>query len=73
MGVGWRYVAAPWHCDGRARTAASLEVLREMLEKFDGCALKSTATRLVFADGNPKARIKKKEVVAAFGKPRAKK
>jgi DNA polymerase len=40
-----------------ARTAASLDVLREMLEKFDGCALKSTATRLVFADGNPKARI----------------
>ena len=40
-----------------ARTAASLEILREMLEKFDGCALKSTATRLVFADGNPKARI----------------
>ena len=40
-----------------ARTAASLEVLRDMLEKFDGCALKSTATRLVFADGNPKARI----------------
>ena len=40
-----------------ARTAASLEILRDMLEKFDGCALKSTATRLVFADGNPKARI----------------
>ena len=40
-----------------ARSAASLEILREMLEKFDGCALKSTATRLVFADGNPKARI----------------
>lgn len=40
-----------------ARSAASLEVLRELLEKFDGCALKSTATRLVFADGNPKARI----------------
>jgi DNA polymerase len=40
-----------------ARTAPSLEVLREMLEKFDGCALKSTATRLVFADGNPQARI----------------
>ena len=40
-----------------ARTAASLDVLREMLETFDGCALKSTATRLVFADGNPKARI----------------
>ena len=27
------------------------------MEKFDGCALKSTATRLVFADGNPQARI----------------
>ena len=41
----------------QARTAASLDVLRSLLEKFDGCALKSTATRLVFADGNPKARI----------------
>jgi DNA polymerase len=40
-----------------ARTAPSLEVLREMLEKFDGCALKSTATRLVFADGNPQGRV----------------
>jgi len=41
----------------QARTAASLEILRNLLEKFEGCALKSTATRLVFADGNPKARI----------------
>jgi uracil-DNA glycosylase family 4 len=40
-----------------ARTAPSLEALRELLEKFDGCALKHTATRLVFADGNPLARI----------------
>jgi uracil-DNA glycosylase len=40
-----------------ARTAPSLEVLRELLEKFDGCALKNTATRLVFADGNPQARV----------------
>lgn len=40
-----------------ARTAPSLEVLRGMLETFDGCALKSTATQLVFADGNPQARI----------------
>ncbi|HEV7600722.1 MAG TPA: uracil-DNA glycosylase [Bradyrhizobium sp.] len=40
-----------------ARTAPSLEALRAMLEQFDGCALKSTATRLVFADGNPQARI----------------
>src|SRR3979411_1503660 len=40
-----------------ARTAPSLEVLRALLENFDGCALKSTATRLVFADGNPRSRI----------------
>ena len=40
-----------------ARTAPSLEALRALLENFDGCALKSTATRLVFADGNPQARL----------------
>jgi uracil-DNA glycosylase family 4 len=40
-----------------ARTAPSLEALRALLEKFDGCALKFTATRLVFADGNPRARV----------------
>ena len=40
-----------------ARTAPSLEALRALLENFDGCALKHTATRLVFCDGNPQARI----------------
>ena len=40
-----------------ARTAATLDALRALLENFDGCALKATATRLVFADGNPQARI----------------
>jgi DNA polymerase len=40
-----------------ARSAPSLEALRAMLEQFGGCALKSTATRLVFADGNPQARV----------------
>jgi uracil-DNA glycosylase len=40
-----------------ARTAPTLEALRMLMEKFDGCALKSTATHLVFADGNPKARV----------------
>jgi len=40
-----------------AKNAASLDDLRAMLEKFDGCALKATATQLVFADGNPKARV----------------
>jgi DNA polymerase len=36
-----------------ARAAPSLEELRLALEGFDGCALKTTATRLVFADGAP--------------------
>src|SRR4051794_7585580 len=40
-----------------ARTAPTLEALRALLENFDGCALKHTATRLVFADGNPEARV----------------
>jgi DNA polymerase len=39
-----------------AKSAKTLEELRAILEKFDGCALKATATRLVFADGNPKGR-----------------
>src|ERR1700704_1964179 len=40
-----------------ARTAPTLEELRALLENFEGCALKNPATRLVFADGNPQARI----------------
>ncbi|MEW6121768.1 MAG: uracil-DNA glycosylase [Pseudomonadota bacterium] len=40
-----------------ARAAGSLEELRDILERFDGCPLKRTATRLVFADGNPQARV----------------
>src|SRR5271165_2189508 len=40
-----------------ARTAPTLADLRELMERFDGCALKATAARLVFADGNPEARI----------------
>jgi DNA polymerase len=38
-----------------ARSAASLEELREILADFDGCNLKFTAKSLVFADGNPDA------------------
>lgn len=40
-----------------AKSAATLDELRAMLEKFDGCALKGSATQLVFADGNPKAKV----------------
>src|SRR5437588_2402902 len=40
-----------------ARSAASLDELRAMLAKFEGCALRTTAKQLVFADGNPQARV----------------
>jgi DNA polymerase len=40
-----------------ARAAKTLDELRAALEGFDGCALKDGATNLVFADGNPKAKL----------------
>ena len=40
-----------------AKSAKTLEELRAVLERFDGCALKATATQLVFADGNPQSRV----------------
>jgi uracil-DNA glycosylase family 4 len=40
-----------------AASATSLDALRDMLERFEGCALRLTAKRLVFADGNPQARV----------------
>ena len=40
-----------------AAGAQNLDELRALLEKFDGCGLKATATRLVFSDGAPDARI----------------
>jgi uracil-DNA glycosylase family 4 len=40
-----------------ARAAASLEELRAILHRFEGCALRTTATQLVFADGDPQARV----------------
>jgi DNA polymerase len=39
------------------RTAANLDDLRELLESFEGCALRNTATQLAFADGNPEGRL----------------
>ena len=36
-----------------ARSAATLEELRDILSGFDGCNLKFTAKTTVFADGNP--------------------
>ena len=40
-----------------ARAAQTLDQLRQALEQFEGCNLRITATRLVFADGNPRARV----------------
>ena len=40
-----------------ARSARTLEELRAILEAFDGCSLKQSATQLVFADGNPASRL----------------
>ena len=39
-----------------AKSAKTLDELRSILDRFDGCGLKATATQLVFADGNPQAR-----------------
>jgi uracil-DNA glycosylase len=36
---------------------ATLEELRSVLDAFEGCALKGTAKQLVFADGNPHAKL----------------
>jgi DNA polymerase len=40
-----------------AGAATTLDELRAAMLRFDGCALSKTATQLVFADGNPKARV----------------
>ncbi len=40
-----------------ARSAATLADLKQLMEGFEGCPLKFTASRLVFADGNPQAKV----------------
>ncbi|HWV21907.1 MAG TPA: uracil-DNA glycosylase [Devosia sp.] len=40
-----------------AASAGTLDQLRAILEAYDGCSLKFRATQLVFADGNPEAKI----------------
>jgi len=41
----------------RAAAAQDLAGLREAMESFDGCALRKTATQLVFSDGVPGSRV----------------
>lgn len=54
-------IAAPKECIASARQAAercnTLEELRAAVETFEGCALKRTANKTVFCDGNPEAKI----------------
>ncbi|MYZ49693.1 uracil-DNA glycosylase [Propylenella binzhouense] len=40
-----------------AASAATLEELSAILSRFEGCNLRLTATKLVFSDGNPAARL----------------
>jgi uracil-DNA glycosylase len=40
-----------------AGSAKTLDDLRALLETFRGCALRATATQLVFADGSPDGRV----------------
>jgi uracil-DNA glycosylase family 4 len=40
-----------------AKNAQTLDELRSILDGFTGCTLRATASRLVFADGNPQARV----------------
>ena len=40
-----------------AATAGTLAELRAAIAGFEGCAMRDTATNLVFSDGNPEARI----------------
>ena len=40
-----------------AKNATTLDELRALLADFEGCALRATATQLVFADGNPQSRV----------------
>jgi uracil-DNA glycosylase len=58
------YVAAPpapeaavMAARAAARSAESLDALGALLTSFEGCMLRTTATQLVFADGNPKGRV----------------
>ncbi|QCI63262.1 uracil-DNA glycosylase [Phreatobacter stygius] len=49
--------AAVYAAREAARSAADLDTLKQILESFDGCALKTTASRTVFEDGARDARV----------------
>lgn len=45
------------HAHRIAKACANLDELRAALAAFDGCALRESATNLVFADGNPASEV----------------
>lgn len=49
--------ADPAEARALAKEARTLEELRAILDAYEGCALKFRATQLVFADGNPEAKV----------------
>jgi uracil-DNA glycosylase len=49
--------AAETHARALAAAATDLETLKSLMADFEGCALKRTATQLVFADGEPGSSI----------------
>jgi uracil-DNA glycosylase len=55
----WREIPETAEISARAvaQAAVDLEMLRSKMAEFDGCALKRTASQLVFADGLPGSRI----------------
>lgn len=50
-------IGAVARAEAAAEAAGSLTALRAALAGFDGCALRDTATNLVFADGDPSAPV----------------
>jgi len=49
--------AAAMEAREAVQSVTTLDELRAALDRFEGCALRATATQLVFADGNPQARL----------------
>jgi uracil-DNA glycosylase family 4 len=49
--------AAERHAGEIAAAAATLDALAEAMRAFDGCALRHTATNLVFGDGDPASAV----------------
>jgi uracil-DNA glycosylase len=55
--LSWRKTTEKAATTSPPQAATDLETLRSAMSEFDGCALKRTATQLVFADGVPGSRI----------------